>query len=139
MSWPWDSRLSVRESSRKTLRTWMKTIKLSHKLSISKVCHYTRRQCEKTGSGLRMRGMWAEHISLENADEELIFQLGFKLKRLYAALLTLGAHAREGYGSRRVCPSVCLFVLSVHLSVCSRSSCFSVRLNQQTTVLTGFS
>ena len=48
--------------------------------------------------------------------------------------LTLGAHAREGYV---VC--VCLVCLSVHLSVCSRSSCFSVSLNQQTTVLTGFS
>ena len=34
---------------------------------------------------------------------------------LFAVYLTLGAHAREGYGSRRVCLSVCL---SVCLFVC---------------------
>ena len=33
----------------------------------------------------------------------------------FELLLTLGAHAREGYGSRRVCLSVCL---SVCLFVC---------------------
>ena len=51
------------------------------------------------------------------------------------------------FNPRRACARVtvvvlfvCLSVgLSVCLSVCSRSSCFSVRLNQQTTVLTGFS
>ena len=39
------------------------------------------------------------------------------------ALLTLGAHAHEGYGSLFVCLSVCLSVrLSVCLSVCYRST-----------------
>ena len=41
---------------------------------------------------------------------------------------------REGYCSCLACLCVCVCV-----SVCSRSSCFSVRWNQQTTILTGLS
>ena len=46
----------------------------------------------------------------------------FQLRVTVVILLTLGAHAPEGYRSYLVvCVSVCL-------SVCYRSSCFNVRL-----------
>ena len=49
-------------------------------------------------------------------------------------------HSHHVFNPRRACARVlvCLCIC-LCLSVCSRSSCFSVRWNQQTTVLTGFS